>query len=249
MKKIYLLMVFFCWPVFADQLTDQMNAFDAVQQQNISNQNARAQAEYKAQQAEQRRLENISIEQKNADRRVQEKAIQARLAASKLAEARAREKEAKEEARAIAIANEEAAKQKAIDDERLADKARLQAEEDEDRAIEIAKKKAELLQLQAISEAKAKRANELLDAELAHAKADTDVVQSGADAIRNISEGTKELQTGIGKGVEANGKTWIIVLTWIVVGLVLIGVVVGVLVYLKNKSPKEDAMKELDSKA
>jgi hypothetical protein len=33
-------------------------------------------------------------------------------------------------------------------------------------------------------------------------------IQSNADANRNISKGAKELQSGIAKGIEAQGKSW-----------------------------------------
>ncbi len=236
MEKLIYLLIFFSCTVNADQLSDQLKAFDTVEQQNISAQNAKDQAEYKAQQAEQKRKENLAIEQSNANRRLQEKAIQANVEANKAADARAKD-----------AANKRAAQENAENAERLKDKTRIQAAEDEEHELEIAAKKAELLQLQAISGAKAKRANELLDAELAHEKATTDVVQSTADATRNISEGNKELQIGMGKGFEGQGKTWIIVLLWILAGLVLIAAIaVAVIFYLKHKRSKEDAIKESD---
>jgi hypothetical protein len=197
MKRWSYFLLFFCCTVNADQLTDQINAFELIQQQNIDNQNAREQAAYEANLAEQRRLEKIALEQRAADRELQEKAIRAKDAANKAAALRAQE-----------AAKKVAANEKAKHDERLSDKARLQAQEDEDRAIELELKRAKLQEIKALSLAKATRANDLLDAELAEKRANIDVIQSGADATRNVSEGTKELQAGIGKGAEAEGKRW-----------------------------------------
>ena len=67
-------------------------------------------------------------------------------------------------------------------------------------------KRAKVAESKAMSAARSERANEYVDADLANNKAETDVVQSEADARRNVSEGAKELQTGIGKGVEAAGR-------------------------------------------
>ena len=197
MKTLYFSLILFSFSVTADPLTDQINAFANVQQQNIEIQNARAQAEYNERLAEQRRMENIALANLEAERKLQEKAIHAREIANKAAAARAKE-----------TAERIAAHEKAVNDERLKDKARLQSQEDEDRAIELELKRAKLQEIKALSLAKATRANDLLDAELAEKRANTDVIQSSADATRNISVGAKELQTGIGKGAEAEGKRW-----------------------------------------
>ncbi|MFA6095063.1 MAG: DUF5384 family protein [Candidatus Paceibacterota bacterium] len=197
MKKILFGLIFISCVANADPLADQIAAFEEVQQDNIAKQNARAEAEYNAEVAEQRRLEKIALEQQAAERKLEEKALQAKAAAIKAEASRARE-----------VAAQEAAHKQAVNDERLRDKTRLQAQEDEERAIELEFKRAELQQVKAISLAKATRANELLDAELAEKKANIDVIQSGADATRNVSEGAKELQVGIGKGIEAEGKSW-----------------------------------------
>ena len=197
MKTLYFSLILFSFSVTADPLTDQINAFANVQQQNIEIQNARAQAEYNERLAEQRRMENIALANLEAERKLQEKAIHAREIANKAAAARAKD-----------AAERTAAHEKAVNDERLKDKARLQSQEDEDRSIELELKRAKLQEIKALSLAKATRANDLLDAELAEKRANTDVIQSGADATRNISVGAKELQTGIGKGAEAEGKRW-----------------------------------------
>jgi hypothetical protein len=128
---------------------------------------------------------------------------------------RERQEEEKKQAqiRAAERAREErvkeaAAQEKAKNDERLKDKARIQAQEDEEHALEMEQKRAKVEETKAISAAKAARAKDYVDADLSKQKAETDVIQSNADANRNISEGAKELQTGIGKGAEAAGKSW-----------------------------------------
>jgi hypothetical protein len=68
--------------------------------------------------------------------------------------------------------------------------------------------RAKVEETKAMSAARAARAKEYVDADLAKQKAEADVIQSNADATRNVSEGMKELQTGIGKGAEAEGERW-----------------------------------------
>lgn len=104
----------------------------------------------------------------------------------------------KEQKRRIAAAN------KAREEERISDKKRFQAQEDEDRTLEIEGKQLDLQ----MKRARAARADEYVTQELNREKAATDAVQSSADAARNISEGEKELRSGIGKGAEAKGKSW-----------------------------------------
>jgi hypothetical protein len=196
-KTIFYCLVFLSSGANADQLTDQINSFAMVQEQNVATQNARELAAYNAQMAEQKRIEDIALEQQRAERKLQEKALRIKEAAIKAESLRIKE-----------AAAQEAAYKKSLENERLSDKVRVQTQEDEDRAIELELKMAQLQEIKALSLAKAQRANELLDAELAEKKANTDVIQSGADATRNVSEGTKELQAGIGRGVEAEGKSW-----------------------------------------
>jgi hypothetical protein len=53
-----------------------------------------------------------------------------------------------------------------------------------------------------------KRADDYIDQELNREKAKTDVIQSDADANRNVSTGAKNMMTGIGKGEENKTKGW-----------------------------------------
>jgi multidrug resistance efflux pump len=76
------------------------------------------------------------------------------------------------------------------------DKARNQAFEDEQRALDLEERKASV----AGSRAHAKRANDYIDADLKKKNAQTDVIQSEADANRNISKGAGDMLSGVGKG-------------------------------------------------
>lgn len=160
-------------PVFADDLTNQLERlktaqddYDAVQMEA-----AEAQAE-RERQAEERRQ----------------------------AEVRAAQRTHEERRRAAA------AKAQAENDERLRETARLQAIEDEEHNLDMELKRAKVAEAKALSAARAQRANEYVDADVAKQKAEADVVQSQADATRNVSEGLKEFQSGAGKGLEAAGR-------------------------------------------
>ena len=76
------------------------------------------------------------------------------------------------------------------------DKARNQAFEDEQRILDLEQRKAEI----AGTKAQGKRANDYIDADLKKKNAQADVVQSEADANRNISKGTGDMMSGVGKG-------------------------------------------------
>lgn len=85
--------------------------------------------------------------------------------------------------------------------ERLSDKVRNQSYEDENRQIDLELRRAALEK----EKARAKRSNEYIDQELKREGAMTDVVQSQADAKRNVSQGEKEMMGGIGKGAAKSG--------------------------------------------
>ncbi len=175
MRTILLLLIAMSlsMPVFADDLTNQLERLKAAQDDHEAAQieAAAAQAE-RERQAEERRQAEI-----RAAQRTQEERRRA-AAATALAE----------------------------NDVRLRDKARLQAMEDEEHGLDIELKRAKVAEAKALSAARAQRANEFVDADVAKQKAEADVVQSQADATRNVSEGVKEFQTGAGKGLEAAGR-------------------------------------------
>ncbi len=96
------------------------------------------------------------------------------------------------------------ARQDKLDAEASADKKRDQSYEDELRSLEIQKQKLAL----AKEEARVKRENEFIDQELKHKAAQTDVVQSEADANRNMTEGGRDLMKSVGKAEENKSDSW-----------------------------------------
>ena len=106
--------------------------------------------------------------------------------------------------KAAAAAAERQARQDKLDAEAAKDKHRDQSYEDELRSLEIQKQKLAL----AKEEARVKRENEFIDQELKHQAARTDVVQSEADATRNISEGGRDLLKSTGKAEENKSDSW-----------------------------------------
>ena len=106
-------------------------------------------------------------------------------------------------AAATAAANKKARQDK-LDAEATADKKRDQSYEDELRSLEIQKQKLAL----AKEEARVKRENEFIDQELKHKAAQTDVVQSEADANRNMTEGGRDLMKSVGKAEENKSDSW-----------------------------------------
>ncbi|SFI39753.1 DUF5384 family protein [Nitrosomonas sp. Nm34] len=171
---------------FANDLDFALNAVKS-QQQQYNN-------EQEAIRLDLQRQENMRAEKAAAQAKAERAAAEAK-AEKAAAEARAQHKAAK--AKAEAEAN---AKRQAID----ADKKRDQAYEDELRKMDLEERRIALEE----KKAKAARANDYIDAELGRHKAETDVVKSAADAKRNVSEGTKEMLIGVGKGAEADGKNW-----------------------------------------
>ncbi|WP_139560483.1 DUF5384 family protein [Escherichia coli] len=120
------------------------------------------------------------------------------------------QQEKQRRANAQAAANKRAAaankkaRQDKLDAEATADKKRDQSYEDELRSLEIQKQKLAL----AKEEARVKRENEFIDQELKHKAAQTDVVQSEADANRNMTEGGRDLMKSVGKAEENKSDSW-----------------------------------------
>ena len=192
MNRIVWLFVFFCCTAHADQLTNQINAFEAVEQQNdaAAKDLARVQADYARQQNELRQAQLKADQQRAVEQ--EKRVMQERAAANRSAEISAKTAQDKADAR-VKVANEE----------RLQDKARAQAQEDEQ--IEFIKQQSALkIQQEALETQRLKAKVDLetavaLDraksneAETALARkketADIDVVQSGADAERAVGNG------------------------------------------------------------
>ncbi|EKI7040968.1 TPA: DUF5384 family protein [Escherichia coli] len=101
----------------------------------------------------------------------------------------------------IAAENERRAKREA---ELANDKKRDQAYEDELRKLQLESMK---LELQAKA-ARVQRENDFIEQELKERAAKTDVIQSEADANRNISSGSKELMQSEGKAREKKANSW-----------------------------------------
>ncbi|MBN6449901.1 DUF5384 family protein [Escherichia coli] len=102
--------------------------------------------------------------------------------------------------RAATAAANKKARQDKLDAEASADKKRDQKL----RSLEIQKQKLAL----AKEEARVKRENEFIDQELKHKAAQTDVVQSEADANRNMTEGGRDLMKSVGKAEENKSDSW-----------------------------------------
>jgi len=93
---------------------------------------------------------------------------------------------------------------KARADELKSDKQRDQVYEDKLRDLEIQQRAIALQKEQK----RANREDDFIDEELHMHKAQADVVQSNADANRNVSEGTKSLLTDTGKAEVKESSRW-----------------------------------------
>ncbi|WP_313295473.1 DUF5384 family protein [Pseudomonas sp.] len=129
----------------------------------------------------------------------QTKQSQAALETERLRQAAAAEQRA--EAREAAARQQRAASQRAAEQHQAqaAERKRVQTREesfeDELRALELEERR---LKLQA-KKAQVARANDYIDAELRDSAARTDMIQSNADAARNVSSGAKSLLEDVGK--------------------------------------------------
>jgi len=111
------------------------------------------------------------------------------------------EQHIKERNRRIAAAN---ARAHAREVERLKDKAREQAYQDQLRQLEIEKNRLEVQQLAGRTE----HNDEFIAQDLKKQAAETDVIQSQADANRDTAEGQKSLMTSQGKALETKAGKW-----------------------------------------
>ena len=116
----------------------------------------------------------------------------------------ARKEQERQRANAERIRKEKAAAMAAAKAEMAADKKRDQDYEDQLRQLELENRKLEL----EAKRVRVNRANDFLDQELKERAAQTDVIQSEADARRNISTGTKELLQSEGKARESKADSW-----------------------------------------
>lgn len=147
-----------------------------------------------------------SAEQTNQDnlKRLEiEKQRKAQEQAAAVAKANA-EKAQKAQAERMARLKEQRLATETKEAERLADKYRDQSFEDELRKMQIEEMKLEL----ARKKARVEREDEVIDAELSHAEATTDVIQSKADSNRNLSQGVKSALESEGKAKEEEASSW-----------------------------------------
>lgn len=170
-------------------LTDQINAVDAAQRRQQAAEIARQAAQQAAQRADERRV----AEDRRAAAALQKQREDAAAAVQKQhEETAAATQQRREQAAAVAQQKREEmalTEQKKKEEEIIADKRRQQEYEDKLRDLEIQQR---TVAVQA-DKAKLARVNEYIDQDLKAKAAITDVVQSDADATRNISAGTKTL--------------------------------------------------------
>lgn len=147
------------------------------------------------------------IKQEKAARLAAEKAErQAELAAQRAHEQKMAKIAAAQRAKHAAA---QAAARQAKENERLADKARDQNYEDELRALALEEKRMELAHKKAMLEAQSKAADKYVEQDLNVRKAATDVIQSQADANRNVTEGIRDnLQKNGDAQIKQAGKLW-----------------------------------------
>ena len=236
MNRIVWLFVFFCCTAHADQLTNQINAFEAVEQQNYAAAKdlARVQADYARQQNELRQTQLKADQQRTAEQ--EKRVMQERAAANRSAEISAKAAQDKADAR-VKVANEE----------RLQDKARAQTQEDEQ--LEFIKQQSALkIQQEALETQRLKAKVDLetavaldraksIEAETALARkkeaTDIDAVQSGADAERAVGNGMEANLSGTGH----EGLYKFLVVIFLII-LTLLGVFLAWKYYLHQKLNK-----------
>jgi hypothetical protein len=137
------------------------------------------------------------IEQETKQAQANAEAERIRQAAAEQASAEARDAANRRQRAAAqqAAAQQAAAKRQVQEAENQRVRSREESFEDELRALELEERR---LELQA-KRARTARANDYIDAELRESAAKTDVIQSDADASRNLSSGTKALLEDSGK--------------------------------------------------
>lgn len=141
--------------------------------------------------------ELYQIEQQTKQAEAAAEAERLRQAAAAQERADAREAAARQQqAAAQRAAQQRAAEQRQVQAaEEKRQRTREESYEDELRALELEERR---LALQA-KKAKVARANDYIDAELRDSAARTDVIQSEADATRNVSSGAKSLMEDAGE--------------------------------------------------
>lgn len=140
-------------------------------------------------------LYEIEQQTKQAEAKAETERLRAQAAERARLEARQQAERKEREANLAAARKHAAAQLAAKDAEQRRVNTREEAFEDELRALELEERK---LALQA-KRARVARTDDYIDAELKREAATTDVIQSEADATRNVTEGTKSLLQDAGK--------------------------------------------------
>jgi uncharacterized protein DUF5384 len=185
-------------------LPDQIAAVRAAQDGERARQDAmqRAAGEREAQIAAQQRAASVAIEQQRIARETaieqQRARMQTRIHDEGVADKR-RDQDFEDQLRALQV---ERAKIDLLEEQQkvTSDKQRDQAYQDKLRQLEIQQKTLEVKR----AEVRASRENDFIEHDLRREDAQTDVVQSGADATRNVSEGAKSFMQGLGNATVKN---------------------------------------------
>ncbi len=183
--KIFIVMYLLSFNVAAESMADQLNAFAnlenklKVEEQLVEEK--RLQKVAKKAEKERIRAEKVA-KRKRASK---DKALQRKLAREKVLDERKvadkkRNQDYETKLRDLNVAERSATLNNSnkLFQESLDDKYRNHDYEDEKREIELS-----------VAKARAKRANDFIDMELKKQNAETDVIQSEADGVRNITEG------------------------------------------------------------
>lgn len=149
-------------------------------------------------------VDNVMAHQTAAEAEAQvteQKRAQEQHAAEALARAKEQGRAAAQYAAQSAERNKQLAAQQSLREQA---KLREQAREDKLRDLQVEEASLDL----EAKRARAKRANEFVDQELKEKAANTDVVQSEADATRNISAGVADNLKSTGKAAETKAGKW-----------------------------------------
>ncbi|WP_449430636.1 DUF5384 family protein [Pseudomonas putida] len=140
-------------------------------------------------------LYHIEQQTRQSEAALETERMRQAAAAQQRAESREAAAQQQRAAAQRAAAQRAAEKQQAQATERKRVQTREEGYEDELRSLELEERR---LKLQA-KKAQVARANDYIDAELRDSAARTDVIQSNADASRNLTSGTKSLLEDSGK--------------------------------------------------
>jgi len=166
----------------AQSMQDQLKALESAESEIKAKQDDRRQEYMRQQEAQAAEERARRVEEQVRQQKQRDEEEKRRRIASEKAEAIAKEH------------REQVAKER----------QKKEAYDDEFKKMAIEERQLELQ----VKKAKVKRADDYIDQELNREKARTDVIQSEADATRNVSTGAKNMMTGIGKGEENKSKGW-----------------------------------------